>query len=81
MKIMTDKDFDKLDDELMWIEAHYETVINYMNEIATCADDEHIRAHLKNHVEWSKTNGGPSDLKRFRHNLMDRGVYNKGLRF
>lgn len=82
MKIMTKKDFKELNRRLTWIEAHFQVTIDSLEEYANFhCDDEELKNILLNHVEWARKIDGPDELKSIRDEIMDRGIYNKGLRY
>lgn len=82
MKIMTKKDFEELNRRLSIIEAHFKVTIDTMEEYTEFhCKDENLKRMLKNHATWAKGAGGPESLRFVREELMNRGVYDKGLRY
>lgn len=81
MKIMTKKDFEELNRKLIGVESHYLVVILMFKEYVDLMPEGHLKNCMKLHIAWSKDDGGPESLSNIRNEIMDKGVYSKGLRY
>lgn len=83
MKIVSEKDFMKIHEDLIWIYSNVKAVITKLElDIKYQVKDEQLKRNLESQIKFLKnSSGGLDDIDKLKNEIFERGILNKGLRY